>query len=407
MTDQPTQPKADDTLISLPQDFQFGQVLPEGAALLGAQPEPPLGVALSRFTGTFSGPGFNTIFRPRSSVPDSGTAFPNPIPPGIPDDNVLELNLTQETLSFTKALGSVPNRGLRAQADIFLNGVPYAQAVNDVTNTDTGRGDGAPVGIHFEPGLWMRVPATETQPVLGASLARMASIPHGTTINAQGLEPAAATSGPPDISPVGITPFVIGNPGERIHFASQTASDAQTPRIPQDLTRFIEAGTITQAVLDDPTQVLRAVLASQTVLDTVTFTVTTAPQPPEFGGGIDNIAFLEGDASRAQPNANSVLMASTFWIETVQHQIVVPPYQPGQPALKLSPAPTLPGLPVPVFEVTPPRELTESVTLTVTSTQIQYAQTVLLDFAGLSWPHVSVATLVPEDLQTVPASAWA
>jgi hypothetical protein len=29
-----------------------------------------------------------------------------------------------------------------------------------------------------------------------------------------------------------------------------------------------------------------------------------------------------------------------------------------------------------------------------------------LNFKGLSWPHVSVATLVPVDPVTIPASAW-
>jgi hypothetical protein len=42
----------------------------------------------------------------------------------------------------------------------------------------------------------------------------------------------------------------------------------------------------------------------------------------------------------------------------------------------------------------------------VTSTQIQYTQTVNLNFKTLSWPHVSVATLVPADPVTIPASAW-
>jgi hypothetical protein len=33
----------------------------------------------------------------------------------------------------------------------------------------------------------------------------------------------------------------------------------------------------------------------------------------------------------------------------------------------------------------------------VTTKQIQYSQMVLLNFNGLSWPHVSVASLVPTD----------
>jgi hypothetical protein len=42
-------------------------------------------------------------------------------------DNILELNLTSESLSFSPSLGAVPNRGSNPQGDIFLNGVPYLQ----------------------------------------------------------------------------------------------------------------------------------------------------------------------------------------------------------------------------------------------------------------------------------------
>ena len=45
-------------------------------------------------------------------------------------------------------------------------------------------------------------------------------------------------------------------------------------------------------------------------------------------------------------------------------------------------------------------------TMVVDSTQIQYTQEVFLNFATLTWPHVSVATLVLTTLQTVPASAF-
>ena len=122
---------------------------------------PPLGV-LENFTGNFAGTGFNLIFRPNSGQ----TKFKNPLdpnlpaPPNPPNENVLELNLTSESLSFSDPLGEVPNRGLEKQTDISLNGVPYVQAISDVSNLATGKGDAPPCPIHFEPGLWMHVPAT-------------------------------------------------------------------------------------------------------------------------------------------------------------------------------------------------------------------------------------------------------
>jgi hypothetical protein len=94
-------------------------------------PPPPLGV-LANFKGNFSGTGLNLIFRPNSGPPN-GTTFPKavtPAPPAAPSENVLEINLTTETLNFGEPLGSVPNRGLGLvnQQDVFLNGVPYVCA---------------------------------------------------------------------------------------------------------------------------------------------------------------------------------------------------------------------------------------------------------------------------------------
>jgi hypothetical protein len=391
--------------ISLPPDFQIDEITPVRRP---PPPPPPLGV-LANFAGPFAGTGFNMIFRPNSGPPTT-TNFPNPVtpaPPAPPSENVLELNLTTETLSFSNPLGNVPNRGLEAQNDIFLNGVPYVQAISDVTNLDTGRGDGSPTPIHFEPGLWMHIPATTTRPVLANSLVRMASIPHGTTINAQGLEPTTSISGPPNIPPVSITPFVINSsPPLFIVFASQTATNNDSPRIPQDLTKFIAAGTITQAILNDPNTVLRDAIAGQTITKTIVFTVSTFPLPPEFGGGTDNIAFLLGDAAATNPNADAVQMAATFWIETVEHKIVIPIFKLGDPPLSIA-APTIRlGLPSPAFHVEPPRDIPEPITIIVRSTQIQYSQIVFLNFAGLTWPHVSVATLVPSTPVPIPPSAW-
>ncbi len=391
-------------------DFHFDQVSPfprPAAVAAVAAPSAPLGV-LSNFTGEFAGTGFNTIFRPNSASPTT-TNFPNfvtPPPPVPPSENVLELNLTTETLTFSPALGNVPNRGLEAQNDIFLNGVPYVQAINDVTNPATGRGDGTPTGIHFEPGLWMHVPSTTTHPVLGESLVRMASIPHGTTINAQ-TATIVTLAGPPTIAPVSITPFVIGSsPPRLISFRAQSAADSDTPRIPQDLTPFIAAGTITQAILDDPNTVLREAIASQTITQTIVFTVASPPLGSVFGGGTDNIAFLEGNAAITSPNADAITMSATFWIETVEHRLPIPILKRGDAPLRITPPTSRPGQFAPVFLVDPPHDIPAPIEIIVTSTQIQYSQSVFLNFAGLTWPHVSVATLVPAADLMIPPAAW-
>jgi hypothetical protein len=342
---------------------------------------PDLG-GIAGFTGTFRGNGLNTIFRPQDFAV---TPTPLPGPAAGPNDNILEINLTEETLSFSAALGSIPNRGM-VQGDAFLNGIPYVQKINDVSIP------ASPVGIHFEPGVWLSVPAT-TVPKEGATIARMASIPHGTTIEAQGTSSTAA--GGPQIDPVDITPFPIGNPGQRIKFPSQTAADTGTFRVPQDLTSFIAAGTITQQILDNPNLILKNRAAAQTITSTTVNKISTNPADPLFGGGTDNIAFLLGDKNATTPNADAVQLSAIFWVETVTEQITVPAYTAHHPVIVQGS--TSAGNPVVSFSVTSQRPTAEDTRIDVSYTQIQYTQTVLLDFNGLTWPHVSVATLVPKD----------
>ena len=393
--------------IHLPSNFHFGEVEFAPAPPRNAPP-PPLGI-LSKFAGSFAGPGFNTIFRPNSVAPTT-TTFTNPVipaPPAPPNVAVLELNLTKEELTFSAPLGSVPNRGLNTQNEICLNGVSYLQTVNDVTNTVTGKGDGAPTGIHTETGFFLNVPETDVNPKLGNTLVRLGSIPHGTTINARGAAPTVVPSAP-DISPRSITPFTIGNPEEQQIKPSQTASNVNTARLPQDLGPFITQGTITQEILSNPMQILDDINSQLNIIETSTFALTTLSTSAEPGGGTANIAFLVGQQALG-PNANAAQMDATFWVETVQAEITIQSYQPGGPLLlqpNFAPNEGKAAPPLPTFSVTPPGPVTSPKTITVTYTQIQYSQTVLLNFNGLSWPHLSLATLVPIAPIVVPLSAF-
>ena len=98
-------------------------------------------------------------------------------------------------------------------------------------------------------------------------------------------------------------------------------------------------------------------------------------------------------------------MSAVFWIETVEHELHID-FPNGSAPTTVEPRGAPFGLPVPSFLVDPPIQLTGPRIIKVTSTQIQYSQTVILNFNGLSWPHVSVATLVPADPLPIPASAW-
>jgi hypothetical protein len=289
-----------------------------------AIPAVPLGL-LQSLPGTWQGNGFNQIWRPFDGLPAQ--------------DRFLELNLTSETLQFEEIPGEIPNRGL-LQADINLLGITYLQQVND-TNSKP------PAGIHVEPGIWVTVPAT-TNPNEPATVARLATIPHGTALVAQGV--ATAINQPPTIPDVSITPFQIGNPSSTVQFPEATLANPTSFRSPPTLL----AG-ITQQMVDNPNVVLRNAIARQTITQTTILQISTTRgvvSAPDAGGGADNVAFLTGNAGG--PNAVAAEMDATFWIETVVDST-------GKSFL-----------------------------------QLQYSQRVLLNFNGLSWPHVSVATLVKQ-----------
>jgi hypothetical protein len=321
-------------------DFRFGAI-PTPTLVA-----PPTLGPLAAFTGTFVGSGFNVIFRPQNA------ASPTPLPTPQPgSDNILQLNLTTEILEFSAPLGLVPNRG-SAQEDIFLNGVPYMHRVIDVTDPAS-----TPVGIHFEPGIWVVVPPTSDPPESGQTLARMASIPHGTTINAVGAVGSVTPKPPKNFPTVDIKPFPIGQPEPQNRlgpavFPSLTVANSGTARIPQNLTDPNHPIKITQGMLDNPTSILAAAITNQQITQTTHIYVDFPPRseaPAVPGGGLNNIGFLTaGPGPSPKPNADAREIHADFWIEKLAN---------GQ-------------------------------------TQIQYLQTVILNFNTLSWPHVSVATLI-------------
>jgi hypothetical protein len=281
----------------------------------------PLG-PLQDLPGKWTGQGFNVIWRPNG-------------PPG----HFLELNLTEEILEIEEIKGPIPNRGL-LQPDINMFGVTYLQQIKDANNK---------AGLHIEPGIWAAVPQTEN-PAEVPTVVRMACIPHGTTVLAQGL--ATDFAGSPQIRSIDITPFVIGT-AKKVPFPESnlaTPSNFRSP--PADI-----AG-ISQAMVDNPNSVLTAAITGQTIKSTVVLDISSDPVTPVVGGGLANTAFLQG-APATGPNAQATLVTAIFWIETVQGQ--------GGGADIL---------------------------------QLQYTQTVLLNFNGLSWPHVTVGTLQKTTAQT-------
>jgi LysM domain len=292
-------------------------------------PDTRLGL-LEGLIATWMGRGFNVIWRPFHGEPSN-------------QDHFLELNLTQETLRFEEIPGAIPNRGL-LQSDINMFGLWYLQTISDANIKGT---DGKPAGLHLEPGIWATVPKTE-HPQEMPTVVRMASIPHGTTILAQGV---ALNVQDPDITDVNITPFVIGNPAKLVPFPE---SDLAKPSPFRTAAEGLVG--IDQPIVDNPNLVLKRALdalAGRKIKNTVVLAVSSDPSTPVFGGGTENTAFLQGSPSEG-PNAQAAIVTATFWLETVE-------------------GPVLGG---PDFH------------------QLQYTQRVLLNFNGLSWPHITVATLL-------------
>lgn len=264
-----------------------GDITPHKAALALAAGQDPLG-PLGKLSGTFKGTGFNQIWRPFD------------IQKQPPQDRFLELNETEEVLQFVKIEGDIPNRGL-LQEDINLHGLTYLQRVSDVNVKINGK----PTGIHIEPGIWIRIPAT-TNPQDPETVARLANIPHGTSLVSQGTATVAPL--PLTFPAVDITPFVIGQPTKLIHFPETNLAAATNFRtLPKDIPH------VTQQMVDNPNIVLAAGIADKTIKAVTQLKISTVDlnPPPTSGGGTSNIAFLSGVAGK--PNANAAQMDATFW----------------------------------------------------------------------------------------------
>ena len=191
--------------------------------------------------------------------------------------------------------------------------------------------------LHIEPGIWLHIPATSA-PTEPESVSRLANIPHGDAVCAVGG--IAHTNNKPKIEPVNTVPFGEGEkappPGTANGFPEYDLSKPTKFRTDASL-----LGDITQDMVNDPTVALRHALHNQTISETTTLSVTTHK---DKGGGVQNIPFVT-------TNANASFMSAIFWIERVEGP-------------------------------------------NGTFLQLQYVQTVLLDFQGLHWPHVSVGTLL-------------
>jgi hypothetical protein len=284
---------------------------------------------LVNLPGTWVGSGFNLI-----SLPDFD---PNPPSTG-PKPFRLLLNSTREVLEFEAISGPIPNRGVEVpgagatpagQLDINIFGLRYLQRVTDIASNQA---------IHIEPGLWLHVPATSLPSNTSDTVIRQASIPHGTSLLAQGN----AIPGPIKVTKP---------PGPIIEVASSTPVPVPPtpPLAPAYLAPFNNPPLPPGFKLDyvaNPNQALTDVLNEQ-IANGQTISSMDVLVVSSAAANIVNIPFLV-------KNADAVQFNTTFWVEIVDQK-------EGPPFL-----------------------------------QLQYTQTVVLNFLGINWPHISVATLIKQ-----------
>jgi hypothetical protein len=326
----------------LDQDFAFegADDEPADAALTAAHSDPlgPLAALVGDGDqpGTWVGHGFNAIWRPHLN--SSG------------QDRFLALNLTDDKIVFTRINGKIPNRGL-AMHDINMFGVTYMQQINVAGHPDQG--------LHIEPGIWAHVPHT-TDPAEPPTVVRMASIPHGTSILAQGIA-KDAKGGPQNIPDNNILPFFFGsNPPANTAFqqVAQTFTELDLSIDTKFRTKPLASG-IDEAVLKNPNKIIQDALAkslqgSETMKRRTFLHVSTTNSVIKGGGGTANTAFLATSHTPPHGNAKATRVEAIFWIETITGS-------GGKETL-----------------------------------QLQYTQLVMLDFNDIHWPHVTVGTLVKQ-----------
>lgn len=281
--------------------------------------------------GVWSGHGLNSIWRPHRL--------------STGQDHFLEVNLTDETITFTRINADILNRGL-AMPDINMHGVIYMQQLNEAGHPTEG--------LHIEPGIWVTVPQT-SDPAQPATVVRMASIPHGTVINAQGVY-QAIQGDPPNIPNNNILPYYLNTPVPTNDQFAQVA--LRFPELDLSIpTQFRSLSTgVTQEMVRNPNsvlqQALQASLEGTTMKSQTVLHISTTNSIIQDGGGTVNIAFLASSHNPAGGNAKATRVEATFWIETIAGT-------EGNPDIQ----------------------------------QLQYTQLVMLDYNNIHWPHVTVATL--------------
>jgi hypothetical protein len=380
---------------------------------------------LALLSGRWVGTGFNVIWRP------DNTGDPN-----FQVRRFLQLNRTEETLAFDVITSPIPNRGVANQPDITIYGLNYLQKVKD-NDTDIPNFPNAGEDLHIEPGLFLNVPqsggptvgnslnGSVPVPLTPASIIRLATIPHGVSVLMRGdAANAVVNFGAPDIPPVYpiadiakiYTHYPDYAPAQGATFSTQYESfpaaqlglGIQPTNVPAQalalgtVVHTVPENTLTndipypnaaqaqsngpfpsewQDFVDDPNVVLRRANHNKKILGFIPIRLATHSRE-----SISQIPFLGVADPALEPTTTSLpagrsnayvhSATSTFWIEWVKAD----EHHPG-------PHPHYHSDAFKGFDPFPGEH---------TYLQLQYTQTVILNFNEVLWPHVSVATLRPQ-----------
>lgn len=294
---------------------------------------------LGELTGTWMGNGFSLV-----SLPD---------PNGDPPFFRLKLNATKETLTFTSIGAEIPDA-----PDVRFLGLHYFQQISDASTS---------AALHLEPGIVLPIPAT-TNPPRQATIVRLSTIPHGTSLLAQGVAPLTCHPKPPVKPPASCKEQPKIEPANAIPFTLDPELgyrwDVTDPKYIEPFLSATLPPGIPAGASVNPNIILVRDMENLDIRETITIKVSAAPVADIDNAGLPH-GIGSGDGLLDIPflaaNANATSFASTFWIERVSDD-----------------------------------KLPDSDPKHHEHAQLQYSQTAILDFGGLKWPHITVGTLIKQ-----------
>jgi len=201
----------------------------------------------------------------------------------------------------TKSWFRGPSAGGRRQLDVNNFGVTYLQKINDAVTINP---------LHIETGMWLLLPPSTIPAQPDQMLARLSAIPHGDSLMAQGKVIAPVPA--PIINPASSTPTL--NPAGPALTRPYLDPFFTTPLPPGLPPEWIQ-GKAAQDIIANPNLLLQGAIADevkngQRIIQTEVLQVSTTIAGNPTTAGIFNVPFV-------QKNANAASLTAIFWIETV------------------------------------------------------------------------------------------